>query len=87
LTRDTCGNTLKIINTLGYADCMTMCVCNHSTWDAEVEGLRGSGQPGLHNENLSQKKKNCKQKFIITKQVNKNAYSMYSGKTIEVIQE
>jgi hypothetical protein len=28
--------------------------CNPKTWDAETEGLRIGGQPGLNSETLSQ---------------------------------
>jgi hypothetical protein len=31
--------------------------CNSSTWEAETGGLQIQGQPGLHSESLSQKKK------------------------------
>jgi hypothetical protein len=32
--------------------------CNSSTWEVEAGGLTVQGQPGLHNEILSQKTKN-----------------------------
>jgi hypothetical protein len=34
--------------------------CDTSTWEAETEGSQLPGQPGLHSETLSQKKKKKK---------------------------
>jgi hypothetical protein len=36
---------------------MLVCMCNPSTKKAEAGGLWVQGQPGLHNDSLSQKKK------------------------------
>jgi hypothetical protein len=54
--------------------------CNPKTWDAETEGGRIGGQPGLHSETLSQnnqkKGKKKKKKELLKFQNRSLPYSL-----------